>query len=142
MESRTLDQLEVGDSAEFSKTITETDVAMFAAVSGEFNPLHMDAQFAARSQFGARVAHGPITLALSAGILGTRLPGVGTIAVSNHIDYRAPVYIGDTITTHVEVAALDAERRRATMALRWTNQDGKLVADGEAIVKPPPEPAL
>src|SRR3954454_15449424 len=94
VESRTIDDLKVGDAAELSKTITETDVAMFAAVSGDFNPLHMDAQFAARSQFGARVAHGPIALSLSAGILGTRLPGVGTIAVSNHIDYRAPVYIG------------------------------------------------
>jgi len=94
MQSLTIEQLAVGDAAEFAKTITETDIAMFATVSGDFNPLHMDAVFAEKSQFGARVAHGPITLSLSAGILVMRLPGVGTIAVSNHIDYRPTRYIG------------------------------------------------
>jgi 3-hydroxybutyryl-CoA dehydratase len=138
MESHPIEELEIGQSAEFAKTVTETDVAMFCAISGDFNPIHVDAEYAARSRFGARVAHGPLTLALSAGVLGMRLPGVGSIAVSNHIDYRAPVYIGDTITTHVEVAALDPARNRATMAVRWTNQKGMLVADGEVVLKPPP----
>lgn len=142
MESLTIEQLAVGDSAQFSKTVTETDVALFAAISGDFNPLHVDAEFAKRSRFGARVAHGPLTLALAAGVLGTRLPGIGAIAVSNHIDYRRPVYIGDTITARAEVAALDSERNRATIALVWTNQDGELVAEGEAVVIPPREPAL
>lgn len=137
MRSLTMEQLSVGDAAESSKTITETDIALFAAVTGDFNPVHMDAVFAASTPFGARVAHGPITLSLSAGILGMRLPGVGTVAVTNHIDYLKPVYIGDTITTHVEVAQLDPERNRATMSLRWTNQDGDVVAEGEAVVKPP-----
>ena len=137
MESRTIEQLQIGETAEFSKTVTETDIAMFAAISGDFNPVHVDAKYAAASPFGARVAHGPLTLALCAGILGMRLPGLGTVAVSNRIDYRLPVYIGDTITARVEVAELDRERNRATMAITWTNQDGALVADGEAIVKPP-----
>jgi 3-hydroxybutyryl-CoA dehydratase len=66
-----------------------------------------------------------------------RLPGLGTVAVSSQINYRRPVYIGDTITARVEVAELDHERNRATMAISWTNQDGTLVADGEAVVKPP-----
>jgi len=142
MESLTIEQLAVGDSAQFSKTVTETDIALFAAISGDFNPLHVDAEFAKRSRFGARVAHGPLTLALAAGVLGTRLPGIGAIAVSNHIDYRRPVYIGDTITARAEVAALDPERNRATIALVWTNQDGELVAEGQAVVIPPREPAL
>ena len=137
MQSLTIQQLQVGDAAEFAKTVTETDIAMFAAISGDFNPVHMDAVYAATTPFGARVAHGPLTLALCAGILGMRLPGVGTVAVTNHIEYRAPVYIGDTIRTRVEVAQLDPERNRATMALTWTNQDGTLVAEGEAVVKPP-----
>ncbi len=137
MQSRTIDELRVGDAAESSKTITETDIALFAAVTGDFNPVHMDAEFAKTTPFGARVAHGPITLSLSAGILGMRLPGIGTVAVTNHIDYRKPVYIGDTITTRVEVAELDAARNRATMSLRWTNQDGAVVAEGVAVVKPP-----
>jgi 3-hydroxybutyryl-CoA dehydratase len=137
VESRTIDDLKIGDAAEFSKTITEVDIAMFAAISGDFNPLHVDAEYAKTSQFGARVAHGPITLSLCAGILGMRLPGLGTIAVSNQIRYRRPVYIGDTVKTRVEVAALDHERNRATMALLWTNQEDVVVAEGEAVVMPP-----
>ena len=142
MDSRTIKQLAIGDAAEFSKTVTETDIAMFAAISGDFNPVHVDAQYAARTPFGARVAHGPLTLALCAGILGTRLPGLGTVAVSNRIEYRRPVYIGDTITARVEVAELDVERNRATMVIRWTNQDDTVVAEGEAVVKPPVTPVL
>ena len=142
MRSRTIDQLSAGDFATFSKTVTETDVAFFAAISGDFNPVHVDAVWAASSVFGRRVAHGPLTLALAAGILGNELPGVGSIAVSNHIEYRRPVYVGDTITTRAEVAELDQERRRATMTLTWTNQDGELVAEGYAVVKPPKSSAV
>lgn len=137
MRSLTMEQLTIGDAAEFSKTITETDVALFAAITGDFNPLHVDAEWAKGSRFGARVAHGPLTLALAAGVLGMRLPGVGTIAVSNHIDYRRPVYIGDTVTTRGEVAELDREAHRARIALTWSNQDGTVVADGWAVVIPP-----
>lgn len=141
MRSLTISELSIGDAVEFSKTVTETDIALFAAMSGDFNPVHMDAEYAASTIFGARVAHGPLTLALAAGPLGMELPGVGTIAVTNHIEYRRPVYIGDTITSRVEVAELDVERNRATMALTWTNQAGTLVADGTAVVKPPREKA-
>lgn len=137
MESHPIEELEIGQSAEFTKTVTETDVAMFCAISGDFNPIHVDAEYAAASPFGARVAHGPITLALSAGLLGMRLPGLGTVAVSNRIDYRRPVYIGDTVTTRVEVAALDHARNRVTMTVSWTNQTGVLVAEGEVVLKPP-----
>lgn len=140
MESHPIEELEIGQSAESAKTVTETDVAMFCAISGDFNPIHVDAEYAARSRFGARVAHGPLTLALSAGVLGMRLPGLGTVAVSNHIEYRRPVYIGDTIRTRVKVAALDPARNRATMAVTWTNQSGELVAEGEVVLKPPRAP--
>jgi 3-hydroxybutyryl-CoA dehydratase len=142
MRSLTMEQLALGDSARFTKTVTETDVAFFAAISGDFNPIHVDAEFAKGSRFGARVAHGPLTLALAAGVLGMHLPGVGTIAVTNHIDYRLPVYIGDTITTVGEVAEMDAERRRVKVALTWTNQNGDLVAEGYAVVIPPKESVL
>ena len=140
MQSLTINDLEIGQAAEFSKTVTETDIAFFCAISGDFNPLHVDVEYAAKSRFGARVAHGPLTLALSAGVLGMRLPGLGTIAVTNHIEYRRPVYIGDTITSRVEVRALDHERNRATMGLSWRNQAGEVVAEGEAVVKPPKTP--
>jgi 3-hydroxybutyryl-CoA dehydratase len=135
--SLTIDELSVGDSARFTKTVTETDIAFFAAISGDFNPVHVDAEWAKGSLFGGRVAHGPLTLALAAGVLGMELPGVGTIAVTNHIDYRRPVYVGDTITTLAEISERDVERNRVTVALTWTNQGGELVADGYAVVMPP-----
>jgi 3-hydroxybutyryl-CoA dehydratase len=137
MKSQTISDLVIGDSARSAKTVTETDIALFAAISGDFNPLHMDAEYAKGTPFGARVAHGPLTLALAAGMLGMELPGVGTVAVSNHIDYRAPVYIGDTVTTSGEVVDRDPDRNRVKIALTWTKQDGTLVAEGWAIVKPP-----
>lgn len=139
MNSVPIDQLKVGDAAESRKTISETDVYLFAGVTGDFNPLHVDAEYAKTTPFGARVAHGPLTLALCAGLLGTELPGLGTVAVSNHIEYQAPVYLGDTIKVRVEVAELDPERNRATMAITWTNQDGTQVAAGQMVVKPPRE---
>jgi 3-hydroxybutyryl-CoA dehydratase len=83
------------------------------------------------------VAHGPLTFSLCAGLLGTQLPGVGTIAVTNEVAYEAPVYIGDTIRVRVEVSALDPERNRCTTAVTWWNQDGKQVATGSMVVKPP-----
>jgi 3-hydroxybutyryl-CoA dehydratase len=135
--SLTIDELRIGDSARFTKTVTETDIAFFAAISGDFNPVHVDAEWARGSLFGGRVAHGPLTLALAAGVLGMELPGVGTIAVTNHIDYRRPVYVGDTITTLAEISERDVERNRVTVALTWTNQGGELVADGYAVVMPP-----
>jgi 3-hydroxybutyryl-CoA dehydratase len=135
--SLTLAELSIGDAAEFRKTISESDVYLFAGITGDLNPVHVDAEFAKTTPFGARVAHGPLTFSLCAGLLGTELPGVGTIAVSNQVTYEAPVYIGDTIAVRVEIAELDAERNRATVAVTWRNQDGKQVATGSMVVKPP-----
>ena len=140
MNSLPLSELSIGDAAESRKTISETDVYLFAGVSGDFNPLHVDAEYAKTTPFGARVAHGPLTFSLCAGLLGTELPGLGTVAVSNQVEYLAPVYIGDTIAVRVEVAALDPDRNRATMAVTWTNQDGTKVATGSMVVKPPKQP--
>jgi 3-hydroxybutyryl-CoA dehydratase len=137
MRSVPIDQLTVGEAAESRKTISETDVYLFAGVSGDFNPLHIDAEYAKTTPFGARVAHGPLTFSLCAGLLGTELPGLGTVAVSNQITYEAPVFIGDTIAVRVEVAELDPDRNRATMAVTWRNQNGTQVASGSMVVKPP-----
>ena len=137
MRSHTIGELTVGDAATFRKTISESDVYLFAGITGDLNPVHVDAEFAKTTPFGARVAHGPLTFSLCAGLLGTELPGVGTVAVSNEVTYEAPVYIGDTIEVKVEVAALDPDRNRATMAVTWHNQDGTQVASGAMVVKPP-----
>jgi 3-hydroxybutyryl-CoA dehydratase len=135
--SLTISELSIGDSAEFSKTISESDVYLFAGITGDLNPVHVDAEFAKTTPFGARVAHGPLTFSLCAGLLGTELPGVGTIAVTNEVTYEAPVYIGDTIRVRVEIAALDPERNRVTAAVTWHNQDATQVASGSMVVKPP-----
>lgn len=137
MRSHTIGELTVGDAATFRKTISESDVYLFAGITGDLNPVHVDAEFAKTTPFGARVAHGPLTFSLCAGLLGTELPGVGTVAVTNEVTYEAPVYIGDTIEVKVEVAALDMERNRATMAVTWHNQDDRQVASGSMVVKPP-----
>lgn len=137
MRSHTIGELTVGDAATFRKTISESDVYLFAGITGDLNPVHVDAEFAKTTPFGARVAHGPLTFSLCAGLLGTELPGVGTVAVTNEVAYEAPVYIGDTIEVKVEVAVLDHDRNRATMAVTWHNQDGRQVASGSMVVKPP-----
>jgi 3-hydroxybutyryl-CoA dehydratase len=139
MRSIPFDQLTIGDAAESRKTIAESDVYLFAGITGDFNPMHVDEEFAKTTPFGSRVAHGPLTFALCAGLLGTELPGLGTVAVSNQVSYRRPVFIGDTIAVRVEVAALDPDRGRATMAVTWRNQHGDRVAEGEMVVKPPRE---
>jgi 3-hydroxybutyryl-CoA dehydratase len=137
MRSVPIDQLKVGDAAESRKTISESDIYLFAGISGDFNPLHVDEQYAQGTPFGARVAHGPLTFALCAGLLGTELPGLGTVAVSNQVEYQRPVYIGDTITVRVEVGSLDPERNRVRMDVTWRNQDGDQVAEGAMVLKPP-----
>jgi 3-hydroxybutyryl-CoA dehydratase len=138
--SRSISELAVGESAEFAKTISESDVYLFAGITGDLNPVHVDEEFAKTTPFGARVAHGPLTFSLCAGILGTELPGVGTIAVTNEVAFEAPVYIGDTIRVRVEIAELDHDRNRCTTTVLWHNQDGKQVASGRMVVKPPKTP--
>lgn len=140
MNSVPIDRLVVGEAVESRKTISESDVYLFAGVTGDFNPVHVDAEFAKGTMFGARIAHGPLTFSLCAGLLGTELPGLGTIAISNLVRYQRPVYIGDTIAVRVEVGELDIERNRATMLVTWRNQDGEQVAEGEMVVAPPREP--
>ena len=142
MRSLTIHDLTLGDSATFTKTVTDADIFAFAGISGDFNPVHVDAEFANNSRFGARVAHGPLTIALCAGIIGMELPGVGTIALDVETSFKLPVYVGDTITAHAEVAEIDVERNLVKIALAWTNQRGDTVAVGATRVKPPRESVL
>jgi 3-hydroxybutyryl-CoA dehydratase len=135
--SRPIESLSIGDAAETTRTISQDDITRFAEISGDFNPVHLDADYARNTQFGRTIAHGPIALALAAGLLGMELPGVGSIAISNVIRYRKPIFAGDTVTTRVEVTEINAERRRVTLAMTWTNPDGVVVADGEAVLRPP-----
>jgi 3-hydroxybutyryl-CoA dehydratase len=136
---KSYDQLQIGDEASFSKTITETDVYLFAGISGDFNPLHVNEEYARQTPFKTRIAHGALPQCLIAPVLGTKLPGLGTIAVENTCRFKAPTFFGDTITAKARVAEKIEDKRWVRMALVWTNQRGETVADGEAVVIPPPE---
>ncbi len=133
------DDLEIGMKASFSKTITETDVYLFAGISGDFNPLHVNEEFAKLTPFGKRIAHGALPQSLIAPVLGMKLPGLGTIALEVTARFKAPTFFGDTITATAEVLEKLEEKRRVRMKLLWTNQRGETVATGEALVIPPPK---
>jgi 3-hydroxybutyryl-CoA dehydratase len=130
------EDLSVGQSASFGKTITEADILMFAAVSGDTNPVHINAEYAAQSMFKERIAHGMLSAGLVSTVLGTRLPGPGTIYLSQSLKFRAPVRIGDTVTATATVSALDPAKKRATLATTCT-VNGKPVLEGEAVVLVP-----
>lgn len=133
------DELEVGMSATFSKTITETDVYLFAGISGDFNPMHTNEEFAKTTPFGTRIAHGALPQSLIAPVLGMKLPGLGTVALEVTARFKAPTYFGDTITAKATVTEKIEKRKWIRMDCEWTNQDGKIVATGSAMVIPPPK---
>ncbi|MGH1483188.1 MAG: MaoC family dehydratase [Geminicoccales bacterium] len=133
------DDLSEGMSAVFSKTITEADLLMFAGVSGDTNPIHLDQDFASRTMFEGRIAHGMLTASLVSTVLGTKLPGPGAIYVTQDLRFLAPVRIGDTVIARVAVAELNTERNRATLATTCTVGDTK-VLDGNAVMMVPRHP--
>ncbi|MBF0102029.1 MAG: OB-fold domain-containing protein [Desulfobacterales bacterium] len=136
----TYDQLEIGMSASFSKTISESDVYQFAGISGDFNPLHMNEEYAKTTVFGKRIAHGALPQSLIAPVLGMKLPGLGTMAVEINTRFKAPTYFGDTVTATGEIIEKIEKKRWVKMALTWTNQKGELIGEGTAIVIPPEPP--
>jgi 3-hydroxybutyryl-CoA dehydratase len=109
------EDLRVGQTASFGKTVTESDIVLFAAVTGDTNPMHLNAEYAKGTIFGERIAHGMLAAGLITKVLGTQLPGPGTIYLSQTLKFRAPVRIGQTVTATVEVLELNPERRRATL---------------------------
>jgi 3-hydroxybutyryl-CoA dehydratase len=130
------EDLKLGQTASFAKTITEADILLFAGVSGDTNPVHIDAEAAAKTPFKERIAHGMLSASLISTVLGTRLPGPGTIYLAQNLKFRAPVRIGATVTATVEITALDAEKKRATLKTTCT-VEGKPVIEGEAVVMVP-----
>ena len=137
IEGKSIHELKVGDSAQISKTITESDINDFAKVTGDFNPVHLDQTYAKKTIFKGRIAHGLLSVGLLSTVLGTILPGYGTIYLSQEVRFLAPVRIGDTITAKVEVIELIPEKNRAKFRTACINQDGKEVVDGVAWAMPP-----
>jgi len=134
MRGYTIDQLEVGQKASFSKTVTETDVYMFAGITGDVNPIHIDKEYAKNSIFKDRVAHGMLSAGFISAAIGVQLPGPGSIYSGQTLKFLAPVYIGDTVTATVEIIEIAAEKGRVILKTTCTNQDGKTVLDGEATI--------
>ena len=128
--------LEVGQTAEFRKTVTETDVVLFAGITGDMNPAHLDQTYAEQSRFGGRIAHGMLSAGFISAVLAMKLPGPGTIYLEQTLRFVKPVRIGDTVAARVEILEL-MPKRRVRCLTTCANQDGETVLEGEALVLVP-----
>jgi len=129
--------LEVGMTASRTRRVTGEDIDLFAKVSGDTNPVHLDAEYAANTQFGKRIAHGMFSVSIISAILGNDLPGHGTIYLGQDVKFKAPVYLDDEVTVTVECVKYREDKRIATFKTTATNQDGTLLLEGEAVVIAP-----
>lgn len=133
----TFDEISVGDTASYSRLVTEREVELFAAVSGDHNPVHLDPEYAATTAFGECIAHGMLTGAFVSAAIAMELPGPGTIYLGQSLQFRAPVCLGDTVTVALEVIDKHASKPWLTLSTVVKNQDGKTIAKGEASVMAP-----
>lgn len=134
---KTVHELKLGDEASFSKTISESDVYLFAGITGDLNPMHVNKEYVSKTFFKKPIAHGPLITGLVAPVLGMRLPGLGTVLVELQTRYLAPVYFGDTVSVKIKLTVKDEKKNRANFECQWVNQVGKVIAEGKAIVSPP-----
>jgi 3-hydroxybutyryl-CoA dehydratase len=140
MIGKTIAELSVGDTAQFTKTVSEADVYLFAGVTGDFNPAHVDEEYAKKTYFGTRIAHGLLSAGFISTVLGNRLPGPGSIYLRQELTFLGVVKIGDTITARVEVTEIDTVKGRVKLLTTCDNQEGTRVLTGEAVVSPPRAP--
>jgi acyl dehydratase len=139
LRNHTFDELNIGDSDAVQRTLTNQDIQLFAVMSGDVNPAHLDADYAAGTRFHGVIAHGMWGGALISAVLGTRLPGPGTVYLGQTLRFRLPVHLGDTLTVRVTVSAKDEVKKVVTLFCSCVNQDGQTVIDGEATVLAPSE---
>jgi 3-hydroxybutyryl-CoA dehydratase len=137
MIGKSIEQIEVGNADEFTKTISESDIYLFAGVTGDLNPAHINETYAKDTFFKSRIAHGMLLAGFISAVIGMKLPGPGAIYIRQELKFLAPARIGDTITARVEVTHIRAEKNRITLKTTCTNQDDTLVMDGEALISPP-----
>ena len=130
-------KLKVGDKASYTKVISEEDVNIFAGITNDKNPIHLDEKFAADSMFGQRIAHGMLVASLFSGLIGMEVPGKGTIYLGQDLKFRAPVPIGSRVTATVEVIKIRADKPIATLRTVCVDEAGEVVIDGEAVVRIP-----
>jgi len=136
MTGKTIGEITVGDSAEFAKTVSEADIYLFAGVTGDFNPAHLNEAYAETTFFKTRIAHGMLSAGFISAILGTKLPGPGAIYMEQTLKFLAPVRIGDTITARVEALEIDEKENRVRFSTTCRNQEETIVLDGEALISP------
>src|SRR4051794_7313327 len=127
-------KIQVGDTAEYSKTISDTDVRAFATLTGDHNPVHLDEDYARDTRFGRRIAHGMLTASLISSVIANELPGEGTIYLSQTLQFVAPVYLDDTVTARVTVLKIREDKPIATLETVCVNQHGETLVKGEATV--------
>lgn len=132
------DALAVGATSEWSRTVSEADVLQYAQITGDCNPVHVDAEAAAASRFGGRIAHGMLTAGFISAAIANGVPGPGAIYMSQTLTFRQPVRLGDTVTARVEITEIMARTRRVRLSTVCRNQNGTVVLDGEAVVLVPP----
>jgi 3-hydroxybutyryl-CoA dehydratase len=137
MKGYTISELKVGQKASFTKTITEADVYLFAGVTGDINPAHINEEYAKNTLFKGRIAHGMLSAGLISAVLGVHLPGPGTIYMKQDLKFKAPVRFGDTITAEAVVKEIIADKGRVVLTTTCVNQEGTVVTEGEALVMPP-----
>mgnify|MGYP004470207727 CR=1 FL=1 len=134
---KTIAQIQLGDSASFTKTVTETDIVLYAGITGDMNPAHLNAESAKDSMFGQRIAHGMLSAGFISAVLGMQLPGPGAIYMGQELRFVKPVYIGDTVTATATVIERIEEKNRIRLETVVTNQRGETVITGVATVMPP-----
>lgn len=132
----TIEDLEPGMSATFAKTITEADIVLFAGISGDINPVHLNHEFATETMFEGRIAHGMLTASFISTAIGTKLPGTGAIYLKQSLNFRAPVRVGETVRAKVTIRQVIREKRRVVLETVATVGD-TVVIDGEALILVP-----
>ncbi|MBF0528142.1 MAG: MaoC family dehydratase [Deltaproteobacteria bacterium] len=137
MIGKSIEELKIGDVASRAKTISESDIYMFAGITGDFNPVHVNQEYASESFFKDRIAHGILVAGFISAVIAMDLPGPGTIYLDQTLQFKNPVYIGDTISALIEVVNINTEKNRVFLKTTCINQKGELVIDGQAQVLPP-----
>lgn len=137
MRGKAIEELKVGDNAEFTKTVSETDIYLYAGISGDFNPAHINEEYAKNTFFSTRIAHGMLSAGFISTVIGMQLPGPGTVYLDQSLKFLSPVRIGDTITAKAEIVEIMTEKNKVRLKTTCNNQDEIIVLEGEAVVSPP-----
>lgn len=130
----TFNDFYLGQTAELTRSYSEKDVKLFADISGDRNPIHLNSEYAKNTRFGKRIVHGFLSGSLISAVLGNICPGEGSVYMNQNMNFLRPVFIGDTITAKVIVSAIDKEKKQMTLTTTCINQNGKIVIDGSALM--------